>query len=475
MRFLSFLLFILISAGTAVAAPFDARQMQAENRDGLLRILADCEKSYAVQGLDVIRQQIDLSHHLNQEPPFAGLSGDGYPTEEQRQAIRHWASLRALCVVKVAAFLDRAPVPAEMDRKTVLDGYSFYIRGMTATSDLISVLAQGSMTFGDFANRRAKLVAEIDADHLRWSQAMAWPDDDARLRQIASVRQRFDEYLAALFPQPSPVTPPMRAALDLSFPKGPDRPDDVAVIIGNGDYHRQGRDIPDVRPAHADAAAMRIYVLQALGIRERNIIMLSDATAAQMQAVFGNDHDHRGQLYDWVKPGRSRIFVYYAGHGAPVADGSGPYLVPADAEASRIALSAYPLPLLYDNLSRLPSQGVTVVLEACFSGMSQAGSLMARASPILISPKGALPPANVTVISAAGFDQIGSWEADASHGLFTEYFLKGMSGEADQKPYGNQDGKVTLEELERYLKENLSYWARRYYGREQVAQFMRSE
>ena len=61
---------------------------------------------------------------------------------------------------------------------------------------------------------------------------------------------------------------------------------------------------------------------------------------------------------------------------------------------------------------------------------------------------------------------------DSSSGLFTKYFLKGMSGEADAKPYGNGDGKVGYDELGRYFKETLTYFARRYYGREQTAQIV---
>ena len=43
-------------------------------------------------------------------------------------------------------------------------------------------------------------------------------------------------------------------------------------------------------------------------------------------------------------------------------------------------------------------------------------------------------PANITVIAADAANQIASWEQDSSSGLFTEYFLKGMSGKADAKP-----------------------------------------
>jgi len=278
-------------------------------------------------------------------------------------------------------------------------------------------------------------------------------------------------------PPPSPALPQRFASVPLAFtfPKAPQRADDIAVIIGNADYSKQGHDIPDARTAYADAESMRRYALGGLGVREGNVIFLKDATGTQLAEVFGNERDHRGKLFNWVKPGKSRVFVYYIGHGAPGNAEGRAMLVPSDASAGQIALSGYPLDLLYANLGKVPAENVTVVLDACFSGASPAGSVVGKALPIGIMPKSAHVPTNVTVISAAAADQMANWEQDDSHALFTEYFLKGMSGEADKPPYGNGDGKVTLDELDRYLKETLSYVARRYYGRDQTAQIIRGE
>ena len=47
-----------------------------------------------------------------------------------------------------------------------------------------------------------------------------------------------------------------------------------------------------------------------------------------------------------------------------------------------------------------------------------------------------------------------------------------MSGEADAKPFGNGDRNVGYDELEAYFKDTLTYYARRYYEREQTAQII---
>lgn len=256
--------------------------------------------------------------------------------------------------------------------------------------------------------------------------------------------------------------------IDLTFKKAPERPDDIAVIIANADYGRLARDIPNVVPAYADAEGFRRYAIQTLGVREGNIILLKDATGAQITRVFGSDTNPRGQLADWIRPSRSRVHVYYAGHGAPGGVGGSAYLVPVDADAARIELNGYPLETLYRNLARLPAVSVTVVLEACFSGNSQAGRVQPAASDIVPAAKPVPIPPNITVISAGASNQIASWEEDRAHGLFTKYFLKAMSGEADRPPYGNGDGTVDWQEARAYLTETVTYHARRYYGRDQT-------
>ena len=54
-------------------------------------------------------------------------------------------------------------------------------------------------------------------------------------------------------------------------------------------------------------------------------------------------------------------------------------------------------------------------------------------------------------------------EKDESQSLFTKYFLKAMTGEGDK----NKDGKVDDAELQTYLEGTMTYYARRYYGRDQ--------
>ena len=178
--------------------------------------------------------------------------------------------------------------------------------------------------------------------------------------------------------------------------------DDIGVIIANGDYQYLGEEIPNVDPAYSDAESMKEYFMKGLGIKEGNIIYLRDATAAQITKVFGNEKSYKGQAFNWVKPNVSKLYVYYVGHGAPDTEKGNSYLVPSDASAQMIELSGYSLNTLYKNLSLIPAKSITVILEACFSGISQVGSLFSKASPITIVPIEPIIPKNINTIHVMG-------------------------------------------------------------------------
>jgi PQQ-dependent catabolism-associated CXXCW motif protein len=237
----------------------------------------------------------------------------------------------------------------------------------------------------------------------------------------------------------------------------------VAVIIGNKSY--ESRDIPEVKYADRDADAIRHYVVDVLGYSEDNIIYLPNATQSKLLSVFGSANDPQGQLAQWLRPnGKSDVFVYYSGHGVPGLNDGQSYLLPVDANPNTVSQNGYPLNLLYSNLQKIGAHSVTVLLDACFSGTSAGGALLANAS-VLTRPANPTPPAELgglTVLTAARADQLANWDAKHKHGLFTEYFLEAVYGKADATDYGGHgDGKITLAAVQRYLDDEMSFTARR--------------
>lgn len=246
---------------------------------------------------------------------------------------------------------------------------------------------------------------------------------------------------------------------------GPENRDGVAVIIGNKTYKNQ--QVPAVEYAHRDAEAMKRFVIDVLGYREGNIIDLRDATQAEMISAFGTAQSFEGKAYQFVRPKRSDLFVYYSGHGVPGLKSQQAYLLPSDADPGTAELNGYPIEQLKLNLAKIDARSVTLILDACFSGFSPKGKLVDNASPVFV--KVDLHGAeSMTLLTASSGDQVASWDPQAQHGLFTEHLLRAFYGEGPAAQ-ALKDGRLTLGALKAYLDDEMTYAARRNFNRKQDA------
>jgi hypothetical protein len=246
----------------------------------------------------------------------------------------------------------------------------------------------------------------------------------------------------------------------------------VAVVVGNSNYSGS---VPRVEYAHNDANAMKSYLINSLGYRIGNIIDLRDATQGELMAVFGTERTHEGKLFNYVRPGKSDVTIYYSGHGAPGLKDHRGYLLPANADPNLVEINGYPVDLLYKNLAKIPARSMTVFLDACFSGDSAGGMIVRAASGLSITPKMPKKTANMIVFTAAQGDQFASWDEEAKLGLFTKHLLLALEGAADGDEYGNGDGVILLGEVKAYLDDEMTYQARRRYGRAQKASVQGSD
>jgi uncharacterized protein YgiM (DUF1202 family) len=306
--------------------------------------------------------------------------------------------------------------------------------------------------------KKAKIKADIIAKAMAEKKRKA-KEDRKRIGEEAERQKRLvAERKLALENEKRKLLEPLRKK----------HKDSIAVIIGNKKY---SGDVPPVDFAHNDADAIRKFVVERLGFRDGNIIDLRDATRNQIANVFGDNKNPEGQLFDWVKPKKSDVFVYYSGHGVPGLKDQRPYILPTDGNANRAEITGYPLDVLYKNLSQLPARSIRVFIDACFSGDSAKGKLIKGVSGLVITPT--MPKASswMTVVTAAQNNQFASWDEKSKHGMFTKYLLDALDGEADKVEFGNSDGKVTLGEVQKYLDSEMSYQVRRTWGRKQDASF----
>jgi len=249
------------------------------------------------------------------------------------------------------------------------------------------------------------------------------------------------------------------------FPR--DVNDSVAVVIGNKNYRRAPI---SVEYAHNDVLAMRDWLL-GVGFRKENIILIKDATKADMEEVFGTREFPCGRMCRLATQ-NGDIFIYYSGHGMPGKDGKSPVLLPVDVRPESADMLGYEVDTIIRNVSYIKkNKGMNIrvflMLEACFSGVSSGGSLLPVSAPGFSPP---LPRgAGVIRIAAAQKDQTAFWDKEGKMGVFTAQFLVGASGMADE-PYwgGNGDGKIQWDELRKFTINGTRRVVRIRYGREQI-------
>ena len=311
----------------------------------------------------------------------------------------------------------------------------------------------------DFQEPWVKLPVTIEAEEGSWMQSETF---SVRMESPLELTEQ-----VVIRPRPRKVEPEvisLSSSVDKHLPKTLNVAQDaIAVVIGNRDYSHP--DVPVVDYALKDAASMRRYLIEAFGFREENVIFLTNASQADFYGLFGTNDDHQARLFNLVQPGETDVFIFYSGHGAPDPATQTGYFLPVDCDPTLVRFNGYPLSTFYRNLSQTPYKSLTVVLDACFSGNSEQGSLIQQASPVRIKTDNPiLRDPNAWVLSAAASDQIASWNRDESHGLFTWLVLQAFQGAADT----NRDQLLTYEELRRYLSSEVPQQARRLHNRYQT-------
>ena len=239
----------------------------------------------------------------------------------------------------------------------------------------------------------------------------------------------------------------------------------LAVVIGIKEY-RNG--VSPLQTAAADAEAVGQLLEQVHGYTVLKLLD-TDATHARLVRLFEEELPKR---FERMAPNRSRLLIYYAGHGVVLRAQSGPegFLLPQDAQATREE-SFLPMRYVYRWLSALPCHHLLVVLDCCFAATFRWANrreavladevmyearydyfLRNRAAQVLTS---AAHDEKALDVVGAGYT-LGQREREGqSHSPFARALLEGLWGEADRPPPGaaEGDGLITATELYLYLQE----------------------
>lgn len=210
-----------------------------------------------------------------------------------------------------------------------------------------------------------------------------------------------------------------------------------AVIIANENYQNEAR----VPFAVNDGDIFRLYCQNTLGLPKDNIHYVSNASLNNLKREI-----------NWLKQvlqsykGAAKAIFYYAGHGVPNESNQSAYLLPVDGYGSDLS-TGYLLDDLYASLGNVPSQGVTIFLDACFSGAKRDGDMMMAARGVAIKVKKNMPVGQMVVFSAAQGDETAFQNNQEKHGLFTYFLLEKLQ---------TTQGNVTYAELSEYIIDKVS-------------------
>ncbi len=222
--------------------------------------------------------------------------------------------------------------------------------------------------------------------------------------------------------------------VDVMIPQAQSKKENTfAIIIANENYEHE----KNVEFAYNDGATFKDYCIKALGLPADNVHFHANATLNDMRFAV-----------NWVKDvakayeGKAKFIIYYAGHGVPSDDQQDAFLLPVDGFCSDLG-TGYKLSTFYEMLGEIPSEGITVFLDACFSGSQRSGEVMASTRGVAIATRIKEPKGNVVVCSAASKSQTAHPYNEKSHGLFTYFLLKKLQ---------SSNGEVSLGDLTDYIK-----------------------
>ena len=235
----------------------------------------------------------------------------------------------------------------------------------------------------------------------------------------------------------------------------------IAVVIGIENY----KNVVAAPYAANDAEIMKRYFENRLGIPKNRIFLYTNDEVNGF--FFTKTFDPvKGLIAKYVDKGQTDVFVFYSGHGMPNKTGDQVFLFPVDGDKEFVETQGYPISEFYENLNTLGAKSVTVILDACFTGVSRGSEQIKEQN--LIAAKGIkikvtkpwMSYNNFTVINSSSGEETSLGFDDSQTGLFTYFLTAGLRGAADK----NKDGVITLGELKEYVEKNVMKISQRISG-----------
>lgn len=212
------------------------------------------------------------------------------------------------------------------------------------------------------------------------------------------------------------------------------------VVIGINRYEKW----PSLEYAVNDAKSMA-EELRRLGFDEVIEISNEDATQRRILRLLGAELPQRVGKEDLV-------FIFFAGHGQTEELASGRqkgYLIPVDGSLTDYLSTAISMEQVREFSERIQAKHIYYAIDACYSGIGLDRSLgISPETPGYLDKVTRFRSIQIATAGGRGEQVV---ERDG-HGLFTQYLIQGLRGEADS----DLDGVVTATELGSFIRPKVS-------------------
>ena len=224
-----------------------------------------------------------------------------------------------------------------------------------------------------------------------------------------------------------------------------------AVVIGVSSYRNLNAE-QQLQYAHKDAQDVAAFLRSPNGggfpASQITLLLNQDATISAMRSALGT------ALPRSVEPD-DVVVIFFAGHGVVEGERDG-YLLAYDSDPQNLYATALPLAEL-DRIvtERIKARSVILIADACHAGKLGWTSRGAESQMMVnryLDEVGKSGKGVLRILGSRADER--SYESDkwgGGHGVFTNFLLKGLKGEADK----DKDGVVRAAEILEYLSETV--------------------
>lgn len=230
--------------------------------------------------------------------------------------------------------------------------------------------------------------------------------------------------------------------IDINIPVG-NKSDGYALVIGNEDYSSFQPNLSaesNVPYAIRDGETFANYLTQLFGFEKANVEFLRNATYGTMNQAISRLE----RLMD-IDGKEKEIVIYYSGHGMPDEKTKEPYLIPIDISGNNVN-QGISLKSLMSRLSAKPHGKITLVIDACFSGLGKVEPI-ATVKGISVTPVNPELGPNMLLISSSSGNESSVIDDQNQHGLFTYHLLKRLQ---------ESKGDISIDSLFSLIKKDVA-------------------